>query len=130
MWLGSQWNWIDDLNESRPVAWLVITLLALVVVLATGVAQAAPRAEDASECMATADMAITARAMTEEGISEEKVRAVVKRMYPPDAVAKWVDAVIAYAQSSKNPAAKAAARLYQHCAANRGNLDGLLGVAL
>jgi hypothetical protein len=132
MWLklGSDWDWIDEVAESSRVAWLVITLLALVVLIATGAAQAAPQAGDSSECMGAADMAITARAMVEEGIAEKKIRAVVTRMYPAELIEKWADSVLAYAQSTKKPAAKAAGELYQHCAANRGNMDGLLGVAL
>lgn len=108
---------------------LLVALLALTVSWAGG-AHAAPRAQSADECFLITDMGVTARALAEEGLALEAAVRVLARMYPEKMAAKWALAIAARAQTDRRTAKEFAARLYEHCTTNTGNVDGFLGVAL
>lgn len=123
---------LDDLcSETAALGRrLVMWLLAIALAGFCATAFAAPRAESGEECSHPADLAVTARALAEEGISREQAAKVVARMYPKALIAKWAEAVLKAAYADSRPAAKFASDLIQHCYKSQGDLDGFLGVAL
>lgn len=105
---------------------LVIVGLFLVFWLAHAIA--APRAGSAEECFYISDMALTARALTIEGVSEETTQKIIARMYKGPAAPAWYATIINGARTDKRDAGDYARALYQHCTNNRGNVDAFFGI--
>ena len=109
---------------------LVLWVLAIALLGFPLVALAAPRAASAEECAHAADVAVTARALAEEGLPAERTAKVLERMYPKAVFAKWGEVIVKSAYADKRGAAQYASDLLKHCYTSQGNLDGFLGVAL
>lgn len=106
----------------------ILVLIGLALVFFVSHALAAPRAGSAEECYYVSDMALTARSLAIEGVSEETTYKVIARMYKGPSASNWFATVINGARSDKRDAGDYARALYQHCANNRGNVDGFFGV--
>lgn len=111
----------------KPVLRLVVASFLIFCVQPGG---AAPKAQDGEECYMAADMLLSARAMAESGVPEKTIRAALARMYTREHVAKWADDLVKHALRSTSSAKDATGELLRQCVERRGNVDGLLGVAL
>lgn len=110
--------------------WVRLVLLLALLALSVSWASAAPRAADAEECFYATDMLLSARAMAAAGLPERKIREVLGAMYAAKHAAKWMDDLVRHALRSDKSAKDAALEFYTSCTERRGNVDGVLGVAL
>jgi hypothetical protein len=126
-------NPFDELYRETLRFWLragVFTLFCASLMVASGAALGAPRAGSAEECAGIADMAITARAMAEEGVSRERALKVLARMYPTELLVKWHETLLGAAFSDKRAAKEFAGALLKSCYQGQGVVDGFFGTGV
>ncbi len=113
-------------------------LLGGVLVVAT-LGAAAVRAEDdvmraqsPTECQLFADIAIVARALVENKISEDQQRPVLDAIYQPDNTRAHtvVGAILDGARRAADPAPNWATALSKHCMQRAGHIKEFLGSAI
>jgi len=105
--------------------WFLIFIVLLAFVSA---ALAAPRASSQEECIYVADMTLTARALTMEGLPTKTIRSILSRMYVATSAKEWVEAVLPYVARAKGGVQEVASEVVKTCMTTRGNLDGLFGI--
>ena len=121
---------IDDWFSLKPILFL-LAFVALWVMSA----HAAPKAKSQDECMAYADLALTAAALAKNKVADaqaDKVLADIYSMKTDDAkeMARMiVGSARIYAASGGHPMDYAQG-FAQVCLAQRGNVDSILGTAL
>jgi hypothetical protein len=108
---------------------------ALVALLCTTSAFAAPRAESAVECGIAADMAIVAHSLAREQVQRVKANAIMARIYDVgesergQALMKDIldAAYVPTAAAGGTSGQKFAEDLYSTCIESGGNMDAVLG---
>lgn len=90
------------------------------------------QAASGNECREFADMAITIRAMAQEGVSKEQAAGAVVRIYnmPEKRVVDIANVILRVAYSDKREAAEFANQLAVSCIQHRGDLTTFLGTGV
>ena len=108
---------------------------AVIALLASSAAFAAPRAESALECGIAADMAVVAHSLAREEVQRAKANAIMARIYDVkesergQALMKEIldAAYVPTAAAGGTTSQRFAEDLYSTCIESGGNLDAVLG---
>lgn len=121
--------------DSRGIAAGVVGAVLVVGALAGGAVRAeddVTRAQSPTECQLFADIAIVARALVENKISEGQQRPVLDAIYQPDnnRAHSVVGAILDGARRAVDPAPNWANALSKYCIQRSGNIKEFLGSAI
>lgn len=121
--------------DSRGILGGLIGGVLVAAALGAGVAQAeedVTRAQNPTECQLFADIAIVARALVENKISEDQQRPVLDAIYQPDnnRASSVVGAILDGARRANDPAPNWANALSKHCMQRSGHIKEFLGSAI
>ena len=105
---------------------------AVIALLSSSAALAAPRAESALECGIAADMAIVAHSLAREQVQRAKANAIMARIYDVGESARGKELMkdileAAYRPNEDSPSQKFAEELFATCMKTGGNMDTVLG---
>ena len=108
---------------------------AVIALLSSSAALAAPRAESALECGIAADMAVVAHSLAREEVQRAKANAIMARIYDVkesergQALMKEIldAAYVPTAAAGGTTSQRFAEDLYSTCIESGGNLDAVLG---
>ena len=114
------------------------TLVAMLAAVCVAGAQAAPRAESATECGIAADMAVVAHSLAREDVQRPKANQIMARIYDvaeSERGKEIMKEILDSAYSQPSAAAggtgqKFAEDLFAACIKTGGSLDGVLGKRL
>ena len=116
-------EWISDSNNAIP---LLLIVVALIVTTCARDAWPAPRVRSEAQCQLFGDMALVARALSEEQASDKLAHGVLYRVYDlgerPERV-EMAGLLMAHARKNKLSARNYAGAFVAICLVSGGNVD-------